>query len=267
MSNLLPVTLCFALSLAPGTQAARPKDPPPVKQGQVDEGLPTYYFLLGRYLEGENKIDAAVDAFKKAIELDPTSAEPRAELAALYARADRAREAVEAAEDALKVDPKNKEANRILGSVLAALAEQKQRLRPGDDVTTYGTRAIAALEIARGDGSGDLSIDLALARLYLDRDRPADAIPLLRRIVYEQPPQAPVPRRHDHLVEVDVPPHDRRGRGLHQIRQPRPRIRAAQRPDQRRREHYVPDQAQADQQDAFRARWWPRQSASRECRL
>jgi tetratricopeptide (TPR) repeat protein len=187
MSNLLPVTLCFALSLAPGTQAARPKDPPPVKQGQVDEGLSAYYFLLGRYLEGENKIDAAVDAFKKAIELDPTSAEPRAELAALYARADRAREAVEAAEDALKVDAKNKEANRILGSVLAALAEQKQRLRPGDDVTTYATRAIAALEIARGDGSGDLSIDLALARLYLDRDRPADAIPLLRRIVYEQP--------------------------------------------------------------------------------
>ena len=183
MTNLLPVTLCFALSLAPGTQAARP----PAGQGQVDEGLPAYYFLLGRYLEGENKIDAAIDAFKKAIALDPSSAEPRAELAALFARADRARDAVEAAEDALKVDPKNREANRILGSVLAALAEQKQRLRPGDDVAAYGPRAIAALEIARGDGSGDLSIDLALARLYLDRDRPADAIPLLRRIVLEQP--------------------------------------------------------------------------------
>ena len=187
MTNLLPVTLSFALSLAPGTQAARPASPAPVKQGQVDEGLPAYYFLLGRYLEGENKIDAAIDAFKKAIELDPSSAEPRAELAALYARADRAREAVDAAEDALKVDPKNREANRILGSVLAALAEQKQRLRPGDDVTTYAPRAMAALEIARGEAGADLSIDLALARLYLDRDRPADAIPLLRRIVNEQP--------------------------------------------------------------------------------
>ena len=58
---------------------------------------------------------------KQAIQLEPKSAEPRAELAALYARQDRANEAIAAAEDALKVDPKNHEANRILGSVLAAL--------------------------------------------------------------------------------------------------------------------------------------------------
>jgi len=46
---------------------------------------------------------------------------------------------------------------------------------------------MAALEIARGDGTGDLNIDLALARLYLDGDRYADAVPLMRRIVLEQP--------------------------------------------------------------------------------
>src|SRR5919112_3626937 len=169
MWNLLPVAVSVALAIGQGTPGSVPKPVPndqrTINQGQVDEGLPAYYFLLGRYLEGENKIDAAVDAFKKAIELDPASAEPRAELAALYARADRAREAVEAAEAALKVDPQNREANRILGSVLAALAEQKQRLRPGDDLASYAPRAIAALEIARGDGSGDLSIDLALSRL------------------------------------------------------------------------------------------------------
>ena len=146
-----------------------------------------YYFLLGRYLEGEGKVDEAVAALRKAIELDSKSAEPRAELAALYARQDKAREAADAAEDALKVDPRNREANRVLGSVLAALAEQRQPLRPGDDVAAYPKRAIAALEIARGDGTGDLTIDLTLARLYLDEERPADAVPLLRRIVSEQP--------------------------------------------------------------------------------
>jgi len=145
---------------------------------------------MGRYLEGAGKVDDAVAAFKKAIELDPRSAEPRAELAALYARQDKAREALDAAEDALKVDPRNREANRILGTVLAALAEQRQAGRPGDDVAAYPKRAIAALEIARGDGTGDLSIDLALARLYLDQDRPANAVPLLRRIVLEQPQYA-----------------------------------------------------------------------------
>ncbi|MEO6237372.1 MAG: tetratricopeptide repeat protein [Vicinamibacterales bacterium] len=174
--TLLPFVLCLSLvSQAPATQVA-------------DDA--TYYFLLGRYLEGGGKIDEAVAALRKAIALEPSTAEPRAELAGLYARQDKAPEAVAAAEDALKVDPKNQEANRILGSVLAALAAQRQAARPGEDVAAYPRRAMAALEIARADGSGELSVDLALARLYLQADRPADAVPLLRRIVLEQPQYA-----------------------------------------------------------------------------
>lgn len=187
---LTPLSVALALSLALPAQAttARPLgNQVATNQGSKDEALPTYYFLLGRYLEGEGKIDEAVAALRKAIALDPKSAELRAELAAVYARADRPADAVTAAEDAVQVDPKNKEANRILGTVLASFAAQRQAVKPGDDVSAYGTRAMAALEIARGDGGGDLSIDLALARLYLERDRPADAIPLLRRIVNEQP--------------------------------------------------------------------------------
>jgi tetratricopeptide (TPR) repeat protein len=173
MSTLLAVALTSALAIqVPGGPAQ-----PDAK----------YYFLVGRHLEGAGKVDEAVAAFKKAIELEPSSAEPRAELAGLYARQDKAREAIEAAEDALRVSPKNQEANRILGTVLVALAEQRQPAKPGDDVSAYPKRAMAALEIARGDGSGDLTIDLSLARLYLDADRYADAVPLMRRIVTEQP--------------------------------------------------------------------------------
>src|SRR5436190_16481247 len=165
--------LALTLSVVPG-QVPQPPD-----------GDAAYYFLIGRYLEGAGKVDEAVAALRKAIEMEPASAEPRAELAALYARQDKAREAITAAEDALKVDPKNREANRILGTVLAALADQHQPARPGDDVKAYPKRAIAALEIARGDGTGDLNIDLTLGRLYLDAERPADAIPLFRRNVLE----------------------------------------------------------------------------------
>ncbi len=175
---LLPFTLCLSLAVQAPTPAP-----------QIPEDA-TYYFLLGRYLEGNGKIDEAIAALRKAIAMEPKSAEPRAELAGLYARQDKAAEALTAAEDALKVDPRNREANRILGSVLAALSSGRQAARPGDDVATYAKRAMTALEIARGDGTGDLSIDLALARLYLDADRPADAIPLLRRIVLEQPQYA-----------------------------------------------------------------------------
>jgi tetratricopeptide (TPR) repeat protein len=180
---LTPLSAVLALALSVAAQA-------PVKPPAAERELPTYYFLLGRFLEGEGKIDEAAAALRKAGELDPASAEPRAELAALYARADRAADAVTAAEAALKIDPKNREANRILGSVLASYAAQRQAVRPGEDVSGYGARAMAALEIARGDGGGDLSIDLTLARLYLERERPTDAIPLLRRIVSEQPQYA-----------------------------------------------------------------------------
>ena len=113
------------------TSVARSAQAPAAGGPGRPDGRRTYYFLLGRYLEGGGKIDEAIAALRKAIALDPTSAEPRAELAGLYARQDKAAEALTAAEDALKVDPKNREANRILGSVLAALAEQRQAAAAG----------------------------------------------------------------------------------------------------------------------------------------
>jgi tetratricopeptide (TPR) repeat protein len=180
----MPTLVVLALTAAVAIQA-------PAAAAQADApGDANYYFLLGRYLEGAGKVDQAVEALKTAIALAPKSAEPRAELAGLYWRQEKVREAVDAAEDALKVAPKNEEANRVLGTVLAALAEQRQPARPGDDVAQYPKRAIAALEIARGDGNGDLNVDLTLARLYLDADRYADAVPLMRRIVLEQPQYA-----------------------------------------------------------------------------
>lgn len=185
---MTPLVLLLCLTAPPAGGQRPPDAGRPVRQADgVDAPDASYYFLLGRYYEGEGKIDDAVAALKKGIGADPKSAELRAELAALYARQDRAREAVGAAEDALRIDARNREANRILGSVLAAMAEQKRALEPGDDPASYGRRATTALEIARGDGGGDLAIDLALARLYLDQDRAADAVPLLRRIVDEQP--------------------------------------------------------------------------------
>src|SRR5258705_9577566 len=116
---LLPFALCLSLA----TQA-------PAPAAQVPEDA-TYYFLLARYLEGGGKIEEALAALKKAIALDPRSAEPRAELAGLYARQDKAPEAVTAAQDALKDGPKNQEANRILGPGPAPLSEQHQAAPPG----------------------------------------------------------------------------------------------------------------------------------------
>jgi tetratricopeptide (TPR) repeat protein len=147
----------------------------------------SYYFLLGRYYESRGDVDKAIASLKQALNLEPASAEIRAELAGLYARQDRPAEAVEMAEAALAKEPANREANRIIGSVFAALAEQRQALKPGDDPATYVPRAIGALERARQEGGSDLGLELTLGRLYLQSKAYDRAIPLLRRVVAQQP--------------------------------------------------------------------------------
>lgn len=156
---------------------------------QTQENQPTaaYYFLLGRHLEEQGRIEEAIAAHRQAIALDPDSAELRAELAGLFARQDRAREAVDMAREALARDRENGEANHVLGSVLAAAAAQQRPIHPGENPSTYAAEAVTALERARAQNAGDLGLDLTLARLYLAQHQAAKAVPLLRGIVDEQP--------------------------------------------------------------------------------
>jgi tetratricopeptide (TPR) repeat protein len=181
MRRFLPILLVFAA--IPRSVAAQP---PPSSAAVVSGETAGYYFLLARRYESMGRVADAVAALQKALELEPKSAEIRAVLAGLYAREDRAVEALETAEEALRFDPANVEANRIIGSIYAILAEQKGRLRPGDDPSQYLPRAIAALEKARGAGT-DLGVEFTLGRLYLRAGRSEEAIaPLLR--VFEQQP-------------------------------------------------------------------------------
>ena len=165
---------------------------PPVHAGGAQkptttpDGTAAYHFLFARHLEGLGRIDEAIAELQKALAIVPESAEIRAELAGLYARQDRLVEALDAAEEALKRDPDNREANRIVGSIMGMLSEQKKPLRAGDDPSTYQARAIAALEKARGDGS-DLNLLLMLGRLQLRAGQNEKAITALRQIFEEQP--------------------------------------------------------------------------------
>ncbi len=176
-------SIVFIAALLASVPAEAIQQSPPV----AADGTPGYYFLLGRHLEGQGKIDAAIAAHRRAIELEPQSAELRAELAGLYARQDRASEALDTAEAALQRDTNNREANRIVGSIYAAFVDQKQPIRRGDDPSQYAARAIASLEKARGEGATDLSLELMLGRLYLRTLAFDKAIPPLRRVFEEQP--------------------------------------------------------------------------------
>src|SRR5690349_11423393 len=136
-----PTALALFLALA-----AVPRAAPAQPAAASSAGNAGYYFLLGRSYESAGEIEKAIAAQKQAIALAPGSAELRAELAGLYARQDRATDAIGVAEEALKFDPENIEANRILGSIYAAYADQGRPIQPGDSPQLYVARAIASLE-------------------------------------------------------------------------------------------------------------------------
>ncbi len=60
---------------------------------------------------------------------------------------------------------------RIIGTVYAALSEQRRPFRPGDDPAQYGATAIAALEKSRRDAGFDVNLELMLGRLVSGRAR------------------------------------------------------------------------------------------------
>ncbi len=190
------VILMLPLTVLPAFSASEFSPPPqvvvasaivPSAPAVAQDGWSGYYFMLGRHLENKDKIEEAIAAHRKAIGMAPESAELRAELAGLYARQDRALEALEASEAALQRDADNREANRILGTIYAALTEQRKPFRPGDDPAQYPARAIAALEKGRPEGSFDVRVELMLGRLYLQRANFSQAALSLRRVVDDQP--------------------------------------------------------------------------------
>lgn len=148
-----------------------------------------YQFLLGRHLEQSDDVEGAIAAYRKAADLDPGSSVARAELAALYARHDRAKEAMAAAEAALRVNPRDVEAHRVLGAVLAALADAPKASSTDAAPTSddYVRQAVTHLEQALAGQPSDVSTRLTLARLYL-RTRAFDkAIASLTRVLEEEP--------------------------------------------------------------------------------
>lgn len=180
ISRQMPIASVLVACLAVAGFPAAAQAPAPAETA-------AYYFMMGRHLEHEGRIDDAIAAHRKAIDLAPAAAELYGELAGLYARQNRALEAVQAAESALERDAANAEANRILGTIYGALSEQGQVLRRGDDPAGYATRAIAALEKARAGAGFDPTVELMLGRLYSQEGEPENAIEPLRRVVEDYP--------------------------------------------------------------------------------
>jgi tetratricopeptide (TPR) repeat protein len=187
MRPFFPVLVLVLVQSGAGAVEPAAAAVPEARQVGPSDAPAGYYYLIGRRLDEEGKTEEAIAALKKAIELAPESAEVRAELAGVYARHERTREALDTAEASLQRDPANREANRVLGSVYAALIDERQPVRPGDDPAQYGAKAIAALEKSRRDVGVDLNLELMLGRLYLQTGKFDKAMASLKRVADEAP--------------------------------------------------------------------------------
>jgi tetratricopeptide (TPR) repeat protein len=151
-------------------------------------------FLLAHHLEEREDENGAIAAYKRAMELDPQAADIPAELAALYLRQSKVQEAMAAAEQALKVGPANREANRVLGIVYAALSEGGRagggRSAAADKASADNlTKAIRHLEAAleRPIAQSDPNVRATLARVYVTAGQYEKAIPVLTDLVSQEP--------------------------------------------------------------------------------
>lgn len=126
----------------------------------------------------------AIEAYKKAYELDPRAAEIGERLAEMYAKSQRIRDAVLEAQEVIRRDPDNLPARRLLARIyLRTLGDMSPAVSQRDTVS----RAIEQFrEILRIDPE-DIESGVWLARLYRlqnDHDRAGE---VLRKLLAAQP--------------------------------------------------------------------------------
>jgi tetratricopeptide (TPR) repeat protein len=181
LTTALLVIGCAALSGTPHA-AAQASDQPAAARAEA-----YHQFMLGRWLNGQSETEAAIVAYRRAAELDPTSAEILGELAELFAQQGRIQEAIATAESALAIDPDSIQGNWVLGNIYAAFAEQ-----PGADPTPVRTessarRAIDHLERARQPLVFNPGLELRLGSLYLQVEDYAAALETLEALADQAP--------------------------------------------------------------------------------
>jgi tetratricopeptide (TPR) repeat protein len=186
--------LAASISLSASFATAQPRPAPASAPPASDKVADAYtQFLLGHHLDETDQEDAAVAAYKRALELDPMAADIPAELAALYLRLNKVQEAMATAEQALKIAPANREANRVLGTIDAALSESASDSGRGSRASGSPdenlAKAIQHFELAMAGAAAetDPNVRATLSRLYVRSGAYAKAIPLLVDLVNQEP--------------------------------------------------------------------------------
>jgi len=191
--KLAVLAVVFSVSIPLAAEQAGGSRQPASAPTSPDKIAEAYnQFLLGHRLEEKDDESGAIAAFKRAMELDPNAAEIPAELASVYLRQNKVQEAMSAAEQSLKIAPANRDANRVLGTIYAALSEttrENARGRAANRPDENLTKAIHHFELAsdKSGGEADPNVRATLARLYVRAAMYDKAIPLLTDLVNQEP--------------------------------------------------------------------------------
>lgn len=170
--------------------AAQPVTPSQAAATRPANASAMYEFMLARRAESVDDFAAAEAAFRRALALDPKAADLHAELAAFYARQNRANDAVTAAEQAIALDADSEEGHRILGLVNAAWADGIVEGPAGGSEAAWRDAAITHLQRVQAlpAMATDMGLQLTLARQLLAAERVAAAVPLLEKLVSQSGP-------------------------------------------------------------------------------
>ncbi len=133
-----------------------------------------FYYLVGREFELEGRDEAAIGAYRKALESDPNAALIHHKLSQLLARRGRVAEAQGEAEQAFELAPAEPRYRLFLARLY--------RLQP--EVPVEDTEAVL---LDPDDRPFDAEAGILLFGLYADRGRPEEALELAEWLVLEYP--------------------------------------------------------------------------------
>src|SRR5256885_7972959 len=169
---LLSCALLSGIIATAQSNDAAAKPAPPAKTGTVkpDKAQAYYHYSLAHYYEDQatmtgrsDLVSKAVDEYRLASQYDPQSGFLDAEMAELYAKTGRIREAVDQAQAILKRDPNNLDARKLLGRIYLRSMGDTQAGPQSHDVLQ---KAIEQYEQIVRLEPDDIDNHLLLGRLY-----------------------------------------------------------------------------------------------------
>ena len=108
--KIIPAVCCIVVMSSCASNQSTSAAPWTIKQSAVtkssNDNKPEAMYQLGRYYQGQNRFDEAVNAYLKALNADANFVEARNGLGVIYSRQGKYREAIEAFQAAIRQAPK-----------------------------------------------------------------------------------------------------------------------------------------------------------------